>query len=431
MIKVTGIIAMIIILSSCQKIAESNMIDPDLSQETYSRMATNGDTIYQLDSTKFPKREEAVVNHQRIKIDQDVPFSSYNMDEWSTLYQLNGIPFYIQTVNSSLGNTTLTNHGQGNEITIEPFAEGSANQLFYFQFLPASSGIPLLIRSHQEGTPIGAGSYSSDPDRYVLFTHGPSNSLFGASWDLKFNNTKSAYFIQNQDLLGQGPGGMWDIYNYVLQATQGTINFGRRNESIGQQFTIVPVGRYHIGAIEFDYENGFITGTSQALLISGETPNYSYTDPDNTTLTLQQSTSNTTSFRETSGITRTSSGGANVSFSIPGILTIGGSVTITDGTSTSNEYSESSTHTIAFTETYNFPTPPRTTLVYEWKVTKYEMSVPYRARCVSEDGTTFFYVSGTYEGVHSTGTYLERQFVSMDNPSEVTVASTLINDTNS
>ncbi|MDR0265109.1 MAG: hypothetical protein LBJ04_17980 [Sphingobacterium sp.] len=414
------------LFSSCNK----EGITKETEEQVVTKMGKSkhllNDTIIQLDSTKFPKRKTAKTFAKQLKITQNVPFSAYNWDEFTALYQLNNIPFYIRTLNTSLGNTNLTTNGQSQEITLQPY-NGNVEQQFYFQFLPASSGIPLLIRSKKEGTPIGAGSYASSPNNYVLFTHGASNSLYGASWDLKFNSDSSAYYIQNQDLLGQGPGGVWDIYNYVLQASNGSIQFSRLNSSLTQQFTIVPVGKYTIGAIDFDYDNGIIQNAQDVSLRTSQVPNYSYDTPDNATLTLQQSTSNTSSFKESSGITRTSSGGANTSFSIPGIFSIGGSITLGESNTTSNEYSTSSTHTISFTETYSFPIPPRTTLKYNWIAKRYKMLIPYRAKCVSEDGTTFFYVSGMYEGVSALETILEREFISMDNPANIFKAPTLRN----
>lgn len=417
------------LFSSCNKDNFSNESEELLDKKVGKSMNILNDSIIQLDSTKFPKRKIAKTFLSPKKITSNVPFNSYDVDEFTALYLLNNIPFYIRTLNTSLGNTNFTTTGKGQQISLQPYT-GNVEQQFYFQFLPSSSGIPFIIRSKKEGTPIGAGSYASSPNNYILFTHNTNSSLFGASWDFKFNSNSSAYYIENQDLVAQGPGGMWDIYNYVLQASNNNILFSKLNSSLTQQFTIVPVGKYRIGSVEFDYDNGVIQSVGDVSLRQSTVPNPSYTNPDNATLSLQESTSNTSSFKESSGITRSSSGGANTSFSIPGIFSIGGSITIGESNTTSTEYSTSSSRSITFTESYNFPIPPRTTLKYNWKAKTYKMLVPYRAKCVSDDGTTFFYVSGMYEGVSAFETILEREFISMDNPANITIAPTLKNTKN-
>lgn len=401
------------ILFSCKKEIEGNNELKEITNEKMAKSSSslllNG-TIIPLDSTKFPKKANKSFTAKNLS-------STFQLDDpYSVLYQLNGIPFYIKTLNTYLGNNTFSTNGQGQEVTIKAYNEADNAQLFYFQFLPASTGIPYLIRSFKEGTPIGAGSYASNPNNYVLYTQQSGNSsLFGFSWNLLFNTQKSAYYIENQDLLGQGPGGFWDIYNYALQAQNGQISFVKRNDASFQQFNIVPKGVYKITEVVYDYDNAEIIGQTPLQLRTGEHQNVGYTTNDNVTLALNESTSASSSFKEASGFTTTYNASANASFSIPGIFSVGGSASVGGSTSTSTEYSTTSTRTISFTETYSFQIPPRTISRYTYFATKYNLRVNYRAKCVSLDNQTSFYVGGVYEGVDCTNTYVERQLISMDN----------------
>jgi hypothetical protein len=152
--KLLYLFAIAVITFSCKKdkTLQEDAIDAEISMSTKTKLAPEhlpGDSIIQLDSTKFPKRPKDL---NRVAA----------ADIFSDLYQLNGMNFFIQTKDSYFGKNSLQSQGKGKEVILAPFSSSNGNQLFYLRFLPASSGIPYLIYSTNEGTPIGAGSYATN-----------------------------------------------------------------------------------------------------------------------------------------------------------------------------------------------------------------------------------------------------------------------------
>lgn len=424
--KILFLLCILCTLSCSKEVIKVDQENLD-AQATLARETLNlQDTILPLDSLKIPKKAKKPLQRDFTAITSNTPFNAFPVDEFSALYQLDGILFHIQTPSTWQNRNSLTTNGKGSEITLDGYVANKAEQLFYLQFLPASSGIPYIIRSYKEGTPIGAGSYASDPNRHVLFTHNTGNSLYGASWDFMFNTTKSGYFIENQDLLGQGSGGPWDIFNYVLQMNSGQIGFAKNTGSIMQQFNIVPQGEFYISEVQFDYDNGVIVETTPTQLQIGTYPNPDYQNNATASLSFSESSQNTSTFRESSGITTRTSGTMNATIKIP-FVTFGGGLTIEESNTTTTEYSNTSTQTATYTETYTFTVPPRTISNHRFIVTKHRINVPYRAKWTSVDGLTNFYVTGMYEGLTGSETYLEREFVSMDNPTTTSKQPTLKN----
>lgn len=363
-----------------------------LSKDQLTAIHAPGDSIVQLDSTKFPKKPKTV---QRLA----------TTDIFSELYQLNGMNFYIQTKDTYFGKNTLQTQGKGKEVILAPYSSTNGNQLFYLRFLPASSGIPYLIYSTNEGLPVGAGSYTSAPNKYVLYTQAAgSTSLFGFSWNFSMNSTSDAFYFINQDILGSGGSSPWDVFNYYLDATNGAIGFARSNSSIAQQFNIVPNDVFKLESIE--YINDATATLSQ---IPDFTTTWTYTNgtsvQQSITTSFGQKATKTSSFTNQSTITTKISTEikASVPFFASGKISteIGGSLQHTYGKSESTED----------TRNYDIPLliPANSRVTASATVTRYNMNVNYIATLRGQNTNKIIKVGGVWSGVDCTDIVVNTQ----------------------
>lgn len=398
--KIYLLIFIMTILLSCSKEEE---LDPQFSDP--SNMSKNlkvskldlalNDSIVPLNSEDFPD----IKNNTH---------SLRNSSVFSELFQLDGISFYIKSKNSYFGKNTLQSTGKGNEVILATHSETNEAQLFYLEFLPASSGIPYLIYSYKEQSPIGAGSYASDPDNYVLYTQASgSSNLFGFSWDFYQNANNDGYIIENQDIIGSGPGGPWDIFYYALQSRSGNLDFIKRNNSsIYQQFNFIPNDEFTIEEVTLDYNNTNITGTVPLLLKTGTFINET---TNNATEGLNLSVTNEegTSFDESSGISTSKTGNVNVGISIFDVVEIGGSYTIQQGQQETVQYGENSSRTITSTDSYSFIVPPNTSVSYKYMAMSHSVDIGYTAKLKGVETEKIMNITGIYEGVDYSSRYLE------------------------
>lgn len=384
-------------LFSCKKDANlqktAAVPDKELSAKGMSSLKLTGDSIVQLDSTKFPKKQKKKAR----LLTQDV---------FSNLYQLNGIDFFIQTKDSFFGNNTFQSQGKGQEIVLAPYNASNTAQLFRLQFLPASSGIPYLINSSKEQAPIGAGSYASDPNRYVLYTQqSGSTSLFGFSWDFMLNESNDGYYFENQDILGSGPNGPWDVYNYVLDGSNGAIKFNKLNNSFAQQFNIIPNDEFTVQSVQTSLDGAQITETTPTVLRTGEfTNNTSGVVVRN--LQFNESKTDGSSFSETNGITTRKSGQVSVGVSLFKIINIGGNYTFEQGTQETMQYGTNTSRTVSLTEGYTINVPANTVSTYEFKAMHHKVKLPYTATLKGVNTQKIITAGGVYSGVEYSTTSL-------------------------
>lgn len=400
LLKTCASFILIIVTFSCAEevefdLANSDNLFPDEKYNPEGLLENENRTILPLDSSDFPKSEKTI-------------FNQLNSSVFNHLYQLEGMTFFIQPKVSYLSNNTFQTDGLGRELTIKPQVAGRASQLFYFQFLPPSSGISYLIRSFALNEVIGAGSYSNNPDNYVLYTRSPgSSSLFGFSWDFYLNNNQDGFIIENRDILGSGPGGPWDIYNYALQAQSGNISFVRRNNSsIYQQFNIIPNDEFTIQSVNLDFNNAMIVGTNPYFLRSGSISNDGSTTITRN-LSMTESQSEMSNFKETNGITTNKTGSLNIGLSLFDVVEIGGGYTVQRGRNQTIEYGASSNRTISVTESFTIPVPPRTFVSYRFVATRHRVNIGYTAELFGVNSNNTIEVSGMYSGVDYSSTYLE------------------------
>lgn len=199
----------------------------------------------------------------------------YDNTLWNNLYAIREQNVLI-TTESNGNNKYLSTNGKGKELTFDSRRRGN-DQYFYIKVLPASSGIPYLIYSRQENTPIAVGHYTNTPDNKILITRNDNTgSLFGASWDFVPANGNLA--IQSQDVIGQGSSGHWmDIFNYTSEVgSNNKTSMAQYTKLAKQHFKINPSTTFTMTKVKYVNEySAKITNTSKHLVKEPYTNNLS------------------------------------------------------------------------------------------------------------------------------------------------------------
>jgi hypothetical protein len=190
------------------------------------------------------------------------------------IYAIRDLPVTIRTKSG----TSISTNGKGRELAVNagrggrqsaeieeqayPYAGSGrpsrpsyTNKFkFYFKTFPASSGIPYILYSKQENTPVSVGTYSKDPDNPVLYTRdNSSGSLYMASFDFLPSNTKRYVKWQSNGLIAQGNSGNWsDIYYKVAEVRNyNKTGVSKWNGSSTQECSITPGATFTVDDIEF------------------------------------------------------------------------------------------------------------------------------------------------------------------------------------
>ncbi|AQX50873.1 hypothetical protein [Elizabethkingia anophelis] len=357
-------------------------------------LASVNDSIVQLDSTQFPKKKKNLARRY------DYP------DVYTYLYDLNGMEFYIQAKDNSSGRNTLQTNGQGRELTLQPYAQNNTAQLFYFRFLPPSTGVQYMIYSAKERTPIGIGSYRNNPGRYVLYNQrAGSTSYFGFGWEPSLNTDRNAYYLQSNDIMGTGSGGPYDIFYYVLNAQNGNILFTKKDNSYYQHFNIIPNDEFLIEDISYDILGGEVTEESLTSLSKGTVVNGG-SQPLQRTLELSESVSNESSFTETNGVSTKITANASVGLKFK-IVEIGTSFTIETAKERTVQYGANKTITRTITNAFNLTVPPNTISTFNFQARQHKVRVNYTARCRGIRTGKVITISGVYTGIEYSSTIME------------------------
>ncbi|MDR1501576.1 MAG: hypothetical protein LBT43_03875 [Prevotella sp.] len=205
-----------------------------------------------------------------------VKVQAYDYDEnFSTnIWAIRELPITLQARGqANTGNRYLSTNGKGKEVTLVNSAR-SDDQKFYLRVLPASSGIPYLIYSYKEKTPISVGQYSSNPDNKILFTtKDESGSMYSASWDLIPSESYKGYFaIQSESYLGQSdPNNMWSVFNYVLEVrNDNKLGYAKYSKKAQQEFLPKPDARFVLQEITYDTNSAIITEGTPLKIVSND-----------------------------------------------------------------------------------------------------------------------------------------------------------------
>lgn len=374
---------------SCSKV---NQLDSKLGKEmsTYSKMKDGlgilniTDTILPLDSTKFLQKPN-IMTPQGIDLDL-------------ALQQLEGIDFYIEPVYSGSGEKVLETNGKGYAVTLSSKQSNKQSQLFHFVILPATSGIPYLIYSSKEGTPMGGGSTASAPNDYLPYIK-PNNtgSLFGFSWDFRYNDDTTALYIVNQDMIySTGP---WSIGHYVMNAsTGGDLTLEEDISSVAQQFNLIPndIFQMEVDSFKLLIDQGVIISAGNVMIDNGHIENAG-SAPSTQHIAVHKNRTTNYSFKETNGFTTTLSGGS--SFSIDAkVIKIGNDYTITNSSSYSVEYGEGESRAVSIDYSADIIVPGHQ--IVDWTLYALEgtMRIPYIAKVRGINTNKELTLRGFYNG---------------------------------
>lgn len=349
-------------------------------------------TILELNRADFPE-----IERKKTKAGENL---------WEELYQLNGIEFFIQSKDSYFGNNTLETQGVGKELKLAPFSNKNTAQMFYLRFLPASTGIPFMIYSYKEKTPIGVGSYSNAPGKHVLYAkNSNSGSLFGFSWD--FYKGDKSYVIENKDLIGGGSN-YWDIYYYSIATNNGKINIQRTTKGPNQQFVIVPNDEFTIESLDFDLTTARISGSVPVSIKSFEIETAS--NPITKVLTVDESKTEETSFQESSSTTIRHTGGGSIGLSIK-IVKLGGSYSFERSNSQQVTYGSKSTITRRVSDQTSVTIPPYTLGKIDYQSIKHSLDINYVLKLKGVKTNKIIEMKGTWFGVdYTTDRFVVKEF---------------------
>ena len=381
-----------LVITSCQNDEVIGELMNTKEEMCTRSLCVNDSTIVELNPTDFPEIEK-----KKARGGDNV---------WEELYQLNGIEFFIQSKDVYFNNNTLETQGAGKELKLSKFSADNDAQKFYLRFLPASSGIPYMIYSYKEKKPIGVGSYTSAPDKYVLYTkNSDSGSLFGFSWD--FYKGDKCYIIENQDIIGGGPN-YWDIYYYSITANNGNIDLIKTTKGLNQQFTIVPNDEFTIESLDFDLTTAKITGSEPVGIKSFEVITAS--NPITKEFTVDETKTEETSFQESSSTTIKHTGDGNVGISIA-IVKIGSSYSFEKSNTQQVAYGSKSTITRKITDKTTVTIPPYTRGEIEYQSIKHNLNVNYTLKLKGVNTKKLIEMKGTWLGVdYTTDRFIVKEY---------------------
>lgn len=356
-------------------------------------LSANDSTIVELNPDDFPKIEKSQTRG--------------GDDVWEELYQLNGIEFFIQSKDSYFGKNTLETQGAGKELKLSSLSMTNTAQMFYLRFLPASTGIPYLLYSYKEKVPIGVGSYTSNPDKYVLYAKSSdSGSLFGFSWD--FYKGDKTYVIENQDIIGGGSN-YWDIYYYSITANNGNIDLFKTTKGANQQFTIVPNDEFTIESLDFDLTTARITSSVPVSLKTFEIEAAS--TPITKVLTVDESRSEETTFQESSSTTVKHTGSGSVGVTLIKVISIGGKYSFEKSNTQQVSYGSKLTVTKKITDQTTVTIPPYTRGVIDYQSLRHKLDVNYVLKLKGVRTNKIMEMKGTWFGVdYTTDRFIVKEY---------------------
>jgi hypothetical protein len=268
-----AIIAAVSILYACNNEEDYTDLLKAKNDLTSNELKVNMDSLSSEEGEIIPIE----VNPDSIKSKLQIRSSSYNSSLSDNLRAIRDLPISLKVrggiaarCGSSIRpdgtrppagqkNWYLATNGKGKELTLVPSVGSRTQAQFYLKILPATSGIPYLIYSRKENTPISVGQYSNNPDKKVLFVR-PNNSepYNSASWDIiDATNNPGYVVIESQSYIGHGSSGNWqDIFYYVVEGKSNkTLGFGKYQQKATQEFMITTINTFALKKIEYVNEN--------------------------------------------------------------------------------------------------------------------------------------------------------------------------------
>ncbi|GHV39481.1 hypothetical protein FACS1894179_04450 [Bacteroidia bacterium] len=245
--------------SSCENAFESEIP----SQEEIMTITKSKTAI--IDSLEFEdvlvleETEEQKALFEKIKKLQRLKASTYaygdDYDEYfsTNMWAIRELPFSLQARGGgNTGNRYLTTNGKRKEVTLTSSAYSNA-QKFYVKVLPASTGIPYILYSQQERTPLVVGYWSNDPNRKMLMPDDKDQISYYTSWDFISTSYRGYYAVQNTSYIGQAnPNDPWSIFYHVLEVkNNNVVGYNRYTNQASQEFLLKPDAYFSLKKVEF------------------------------------------------------------------------------------------------------------------------------------------------------------------------------------
>lgn len=399
--KITLIIVNFLLLVSCSD--RQQFLTEDDTINNFEKGVFINDSIdnliIELNEEDFPKRPE--ISLKTRSWDYDDEFIEY-VDIKEELSQLQGIHFFIQSVDYNYGNNTWETNGKGKELKLSPFNQKNQSQKFYLYEGSLSMLADYYIYSAKEGVPVGIGSYANNPGTYIMYSKANNKGSFtGFSWSFSFNENNDAYIPISQDIYGEVniPNAWWAVTYYSPSVYNKKLTTELNNTSLTrQQVVFIPDDEFNILKIDFDFDLGSILSTKNVVLEQNIINNPKPITIEHTYV-YEKTHSNQSSFTEKKSITTSKSGGLNLSIPIPKVGNIGFNNTITAGASTDITYSTNSTITTRVSKTYKFSIPPNSYIPYTFSILEHKLSVPYTATVKGARSNKILKIRGIWEGV--------------------------------
>lgn len=221
---------------------------------------------------------------------------------WTNMYAIRELPVTLQARSgANTANRFLSTNGKGKDITLVGAATNN-RQKFYFKILPASSGIPYLIYSQQERTPVSVGQYKNNPKNKILYVRpDDKGSLYSAGWDLipSAYGYSGYYAIQSESYIGQSdPNNMWSIFYHVIEVkNDNKTGYAQYSKKGQQEFLIKPDAKFSLYDVEFDQQSAVITERVNPYKIVTTAKNTSW-NPAAVDIIINQNLSENSTFQQ-------------------------------------------------------------------------------------------------------------------------------------
>lgn len=225
--------------------------------------------LFQVDPDTLPPRIQTLASTNY------VPYLSDN------LFAIRNMPIRISTQESTPNYLTFS--AQGEAVVPKGISRHEAdNQKFYIEVLPATAGIPYVIRTWNGGYPLAVGQYTSDPEHKLLYAAPTTTAtLPAAAWEIYASSTSGYLTVESPALMEMGSSGSWMDYYYCVWEHQGAgneVTFSKYTQKDGQEFAFTPVDKVEIEDIQFF--NNYASSVTQKddATIKKEHVNFDHTD---------------------------------------------------------------------------------------------------------------------------------------------------------
>ena len=235
-------------LFSCENEIESEI--QSSSEELVTSAETKALSVDSLEPLKMTDELKALKERmdELKKTKTRAASSNYGQYFSENMWAIREMPFTLRATSGGY----LTASGRGGKVDVDGRRADIYKQ-FYVTIPPSIVGVPYLIYSCQSETPLAVGHYTSNPNQKVVLamtTNSPNE--FSASWDIiPASNNPGGYVIQSESYIGQGSGGWWDVFNYVVEVQGSNLGYSQYSQKAEQEFTITPNAPFTLKKLEF------------------------------------------------------------------------------------------------------------------------------------------------------------------------------------